>query len=244
MIEWNRNVSRTYKVGGKKIVSKNHKKPIFFKRELFFYDLFRKSSLIKTPEIYSFDRLNLQTYFIESERKDILQTAREWARVHSYFMRNPIENNHLFIQHNIKEVASYVSKNIGVFGKLGSIVERRLSGVEINKDLRTILHGDLQQKNMVTFGGDNYYFDFELGGAGHPGRDVASMIISNPNRKDELLDVYRKNCNFNYSGLGEDVDSWLMARSAQLYVIFNKREGTMGQKKELGGKLSWIIRGL
>jgi len=157
-------------------------------------------------------------------------------------MENPIENNLLLIQHDIQEVSSYVSRNISIFNELGSIVENKLSKARINKNLKTVLHGDLQQKNMVTFQGDNYYFDFELGGFGHPARDIASMIISNPNKKEELITIYRQNFYFDYSGMEEDINTWLMARTAQLYIIFDKRKGTLEQKDTIKRKLSGIIK--
>ena len=241
MVEWNRNVSRICDIGGRRVVSKDHKKRIFFRRELFFYDLFKKVPLIKTPELCSAKRLNLQTYFIKSERKDIFRTAKEWAGVHSYFMRNSVDGNRFFVQHDIKEVASYVSRNLDAFGKFGCVVGDRLSGINMNKNLNTLLHGDLQSKNMVTANGENYYFDFELGGVGHPGRDVASMIISNPYRKRELLDVYRENFDFDYSGFGEDINSWVLARASQLYVIFSGRKGSVEQRRDVLGKLFGTI---
>lgn len=244
MAEWNRNVSRVYEISGEKIISKEHQKLIFLRREQFFYDLFGRTSLVKTPKIYQVSGLTLQTHFIETEEKDIHQTAEDWARVHSYFIRNPVEENRLMIQHNIEEVSSYVLRNINLFGRLGPIVKERLSRIGIKKDVRTILHGDLQQRNMVTFKGNNYYFDFELGGVGHPGRDVASMVISNPDKKEELLTIYRQHVDFDYSGLEEDVDTWIMARTTQLYIIFDKRKGTPKQKKTIKGKLSRIIEGL
>ncbi|MCK5611754.1 phosphotransferase, partial [Candidatus Pacearchaeota archaeon] len=242
MVEWNRNISKTYEISGKKIVSKKHQKRIFLRREQFFYDLFQRNPLIKTPEIYNIDGLNFQTCFIESEKKDIFQIPKDWAGVHSYFMKNPVEEDRLMINHDIGEVSAYVLGNIEIFGELGLVVRDRMSNVRINRNLKTILHGDLQQKNMVTFQNNNYYFDFELGGLGHPARDVASMIISNPNKKRELLAIYARHANFNYSGFEEDVDTWLMARAAQLYVIFNKREGTDEQKKTIKTKLSKIIK--
>ncbi len=127
MVEWNRNTSRICETGGERIVSKDYQKPIFLQRELFFYDLFQENSLIKTPKICGFDRFNLQTYFIETEKKDILQTVTEWAKVHSYFIKNPIENSRLLIQHDLKEVTSYVLKNINLFSEISPIVKERLS---------------------------------------------------------------------------------------------------------------------
>jgi thiamine kinase-like enzyme len=244
MVDWNKNLSSIGEVDGEKLISKNYEKPIFLHRELLFYDLFQRVPLIKTPEIHSFDGSNLQTHFIESEEKDNLQTAREWARVHSYFMENPIAENRLLIQHDIEEVVSYVFDNISIFGKLGPIIKNRLSDVKINKEISTVLHGDLQRKNMVTFQGNNYYFDFELGGVGHPCRDIASMIISNPNKKKKLISTYCENAEFSYYGIEEDVDNWLMARSAQLYIIFDKRDGTSEQKRFIKNKLSKIIEDL
>lgn len=242
MVEWNRNISEICELDGNKIVSKVHLKPIFLRRELFFYDLFRDNSLVRTPKIYAVDKLNLQTYFIETEDKDVFKMAEEWARVHSHFMKNPIKDNRLLIPHDINEVTSYVLKNLEIFGGLSLIVENRLFSAKMNLGLTTLLHGDLQRKNMVTFQGENYYFDFELGGLGHPGRDVASMIISNPDKKEELITIYREHIDFNYSSLEEDINNWLLARAAQLYIIFDKRQGTSEQKNIIKGKLSKIIQ--
>ena len=89
MIEWNKNSSSVCEIKGKRVISKNYEKPIFLRRELFFYDLFQKNPLIRTPKIYSSDRINLKTHFIESEEKDVFKTAEEWAKVHSYFMKHP-----------------------------------------------------------------------------------------------------------------------------------------------------------
>jgi len=242
MVMWNRNTSHIYKVDGNKIVSKNHQKQIFLRRELFFYKLFQENPLIKTPKIYSSDHLNLQTYFIKTGEKDIFRTAEEWAKVHSYFMENPLEKNRLLIPHDIKEIISYVLQNAEIFGELSQRVQNRLANIKINRKLTTVLHGDLQKKNMVTFQGNNYYFDFELGGLGHPGRDIASMIISDPDKKEELIDTYKQHIDFNGLGLEEDINSWLLARATQLYVIFDKRKGTLEQKTEIKDKLSRIIR--
>jgi len=244
MVDWNRNVSKIYGENGKSIVCKTYQKPIFLQRELFFYDLFQKTPLIKTPKIHSVDKLNLQTYFIKTEEKNFLQTAVEWAKVHSYFMENPLENHRLLIQHDIQEVVSYILENLNIFGEMSDLVEDKLSNAKRLKNLTTVLHGDLQQKNMVTFQGENYYFDFELGGLGHPGRDVVSMIISNPDKKEELVNIYKKNIDFDYLGIEKDIDTWLMARTAQLYLIFDKRRGTLKQKNEVKRKLLKIIQSL
>jgi len=240
MIEWNRNISKIYELGGKKIVSKEHRKLIFLRRELFFYDLFKKNPIIHTPEIYNSKGLNLQTYFIETEDKNIFQTIQDWAKVHSYFMKKIFENNDLLIQH--ESINSYIFKNINTFYEFGPIIKNKLLGVKLNRELKTLLHGDLQKKNMVTFKGNNYYFDFELGGIGHPGRDIASMIISSPEKKNELIKEYRENINFDYSGIEEDITHWLLLRTAQLYLIFDKKKEQENKKKAIKDKLLKIIQ--
>ncbi len=244
MKEINRNKSKIYTLNGKKIVSKYYEKPIFLHRELFFYDLFKKNNLIKTPEIHNWKGINLQTYFIETEKKNVYQTIKDWAKVHDYFIKNPLEKNKLLINHNFEEVVSYIFENLNVFGDLKKVVENKLHNKKINKNISTILHGDMQNKNMMTFQGDNYYFDFEIGGIGHPGRDVASMIISNPNKKKEIIKSYKESVGFNYRGMEEDLETWLVARTAQLYAIFNKKLKSNEQKKDLKDKLFWIIEDL
>ncbi|MCR4284667.1 MAG: aminoglycoside phosphotransferase family protein [archaeon] len=242
MEDFNRNFSEVYEVEGQKIVSKRHQKPIFLRRELFFYDLFQKTGLVRTPKVYGVEGLCLKTHFIETEKKDILQTAAEWARVHSYFIKNPLPNNRLLFPHNIQAVASFILENKDAFGELGALVEKALSDLKVEMELTTILHGDLQDKNMVTFQGQNYYFDFELSGLGHPGRDVASMIISNPDRRKEIERIYRTNIDFDYSLLGEDTNTWLIARAAELYLILSKRKGPTEVKRRIKSRLLDIIQ--
>jgi len=244
MIELNKNTSQIYEIGGNKIVSKKYQKPIFLQRELFFYDLFKKIKLVKTPKIYSFNKFNLETYFIKTEKKNILQTTTEWANLHSYFIKNSIENNHLLIQHDIKEVTSYILKNIKDLDDLSSIAKNKLPNIKINKELTTVLHGDLQKKNMITFNNNNYYFDFELGGLGHPGRDIASIIISDPDKKEEIITTYKKNIKFYYQNIEEDINNWLITRTCQLYLIAKKKPGTLKQKEKIKRKLSNIIQEL
>ncbi|MFA5061295.1 MAG: hypothetical protein WC494_03195 [Candidatus Pacearchaeota archaeon] len=242
MEELNRNTSRIYEVDGSKVVSKTHQKPIFLKREEFFYDLFQRIPLVRTPQIYRVDGLELQTSFIETGKKDVGLAVREWAKVHSYFLENPLDNK-IFIHHDIREVSSYVFENLNLFHGLSSLVKRKLSEVRLNRELKTLLHGDLQQKNMVTFKGQNYYFDFELGGLGHPARDVASIIISSPEKKEEIISNYKESIKFSYDGIVQDINSWLMARASQLYILFEKREdGTFKQKKAIKKKLADILR--
>ncbi len=244
MREMNRNKSKIYDLNGEKIVSKYFEKPIFLHRELFFYNLFKENPLVMTPKIHKSENINLQTYFIETEEKDVLQTVTDWAKVHSYFIENPLEDNKLLIKHDFEEVSSYVLNNLGIFGDLSKSIRSRLSKIKINKNLSTLLHGDMQNKNMVTFQGKNYYFDFEIGGLGHPARDIASMIISNPSKKKEIIKTYKESIDFNYSNIEEDLDIWLIARATQLYTIFNKKLKTEEQKKDIKDKLFWIIKNL
>lgn len=68
------------------------------------------------------------------------------------------------------------------------------------------------------------------------------MILSSPDRKGELIETYKHYMDFNYPLFDEDADNWLLARTAQLYVIFDKREGTVEQKKMIKGQLSKIIQ--
>ena len=70
------------------------------------------------------------------------------------------------------------------------------------------------------------------------------MIISNPDKKKELITTYRQRIDFDYSGIEDDINNWLIARAAQLYLIFDKRSGTIEQKEDIKKKLSKIIRDL
>jgi len=199
---------------------------------------------VKTPEIYDMGGDRFGTYFIETERRDMCKAAREWAEVHNYFLKEPLEESRYLMKHDPREVSNYVLREVDMFGKLKSKVKKRLCDVEMKQDIETLLHGDLQGKNMRTFRGKNYYFDFELGGLGHPGRDIASMIISAPDKKEELIRAYGENFEYGYPGFSCDIDTWLILRAAQLYIIFSNRQGGGAEKPKIKNKLSGIIEGL
>ena len=241
---FNRNVFEIETVNGEKIVSKTHQKLIFLKREEFFYDLFKKIPLIKTPDIYLIEGLQLKTYFVSGMYKNIPLAAKNWAKVHNYFIENPILESGLFLQHDINEVASYLLEQDGFLEFVGKKVGKLLGNVEIDTNLKTLLHGDLTTKNFISNKGINYYFDFELGGIGHPARDIASLIISTPNRKRDIIDSYKHQFNYNYLSFEKDIKNWMLVRASQLLFIIKNKKGNYNKRKRMENKLVNIIGNL
>jgi len=244
MDNFNRNKSRIERIDGRKIISKEHQQLIFLKREEYFYNFLRDNHFIKTPDIYSIEGLNIRTYFIEGEEKNISLAIEDWAKIHSYFIENPPKENKLFMKHDINKVSKYLLQNEDIHNLLGKRVECMLNEIDLNVRLKTLLHGDLTPKNFIYHGNENYYFDFELGGIGHPARDIASLIISAPRKKEKLVNHYKDFFSHDYGGLDEDIDNWTFVRASQLYFIFDKREGGEKQKNKIKNNLIGIIENL
>lgn len=244
MDNFNRNKSKVERIGGRKIISKEHQKLIFLKREEYFYNFFRDNQFIKTPGIYSIEGLNIKTYFVEGEEKNIPLAIKDWAKIHNYFIENPLKENNLFMRHNVNQVSRYLLQHEDILNFFGKGAEHKLREVELNSPMETLLHGDLTPKNFIFYNNENYYFDFELGGTGHPARDIASLIISNPEKKERIVNDYKDSFNHNYLELEEDINNWTFVRASQLYFIFDKREGSEKQKNKIKNKLLEIIEDL
>jgi thiamine kinase-like enzyme len=244
MNNFNRNKSKIERMDGRKIVSKEHQKLIFLKREEYFYNFFKEYQLIKIPTIYSIDGWNIKTYFIEGKEKNIPLAIKDWAKIHNYFIENPLEENKLFMQHDINKVSKYLLQHEDISNTLGKDAEHKLQEVGLNSSIETLIHGDLTPKNFIFYNNDNYYFDFELGGIGHPARDIASLIISNPIKKERIVNHYKDFFNYNYLGLEEDIDNWTFVRALQLYFVFGKRDGDEKQKNRIKDKIVGIIENL
>ncbi len=218
-----RNKLFLYQVGDKRVLLKKFEKSISFRRELFFYNLFNTTNLIRTPKIYSCGMSGLATYIIESNEKvDFLSSVGEWAKIHSYFLDNLPKDKKLMFEHNFCEIKDYILKNISLFGKKGKELKKYLSKQEISKNLRTLIHADLQNKNTTTRFGNNYYFDFEISGVGHPLRDLATIISCNLNHKEEIINTYRENILFDYPEIEADLQKWIVTRNSQLILILNR----------------------
>ena len=82
----------------------------------------------------------------------------------------------------------------------------------------------MQEKNILISKGNNYYLDFEIAGVGHPARDLASLIIHNPKKREEIISVYRKNISFDYKGIEKDIRKWFVARVSQLILILKTKK--------------------
>lgn len=244
MNNFNRNKSKIEKINGRKLISKEHKKLIFLKREAYFYNFFKNNQFIKTPDIYSIEGLNIKTSFVEGEEKNIPLAIKDWAKIHNYFIENPLKENNLFMRHDINRVSKYLLQHEDISNLLGKKIECKLNEIDLNVSIKTLLHGDLTPKNLIFYNNKNYYFDFELGGIGHPARDMASLIISNPRKKDKLINYYKDSFSYNYEGLAEDIDNWTFVRAAQLYFILDKREGDEKQKNRIKNNLLGIIENL
>jgi thiamine kinase-like enzyme len=236
---FNRNLLSVYEINGKRVILKRFQKPIFFRRELFFYDLFQKTDLIKTPKIYSCGMSGLATYVIKSgEQKDVIKAAKEWAKIHSHFLSEGFDENNLMVEHDINEVINYVLGNMEFFGKRTKFIKEFLLEENLAKPgLKTILHGDLQDKNIITSRGKNYYIDFEISGVGHPARDLVSLLIYCPEKRDEIVTTYRENIDFDYNKIENDIKLWSIVRASQLLLILEDREGPREKKRVLGRNL-------
>ncbi len=237
-----RNNSLLYSVEKNKVVLKKFEKPILFKRELFIYDLFNEIPIVKTPKIFYEGNLELATYFINSEKeKDILLATKDWAKIHSYFINNnQIEKNKILMKHDIIKNANYLLVNINSFGKNNKTLSKILNSINSSKT-KTLICGDLFAKNFLTLKKTNYYFDFEFSGIGSPAKDVASLILHHPTRKEKIIELYKDSLDFKYPSLEKEIKEELIVRGLQLIYLLDKKDMKNDLRQNMKNKFWEVI---
>lgn len=230
-VDYYRHNHEFYSNGERTIAIKEFKEERAFQKEVFFYKLFEKEKIIRTPKIYEISKPFLLTEFIESEDKINLEDAlKDWGKVHSYFLRKGISK--LRIERiNNKNLSEFVLSYPGLFGEKYKQLAEKVKE-RIRQDLQTLVHGDLYKANILTRRGHNYYIDFEFSGKGHPARDLA-LILLNGYDREKILSTYKESIDFNYSGLEEDVITYTLMRGIDLIANLRNTDFETDKKKKI-----------
>ncbi len=236
---YNRNSISVYSIHGKKILFKKFNKKEFIQREKFFYKFLKNSC--KIPKIYSEGEDFIITEFIESCKPNLIQAVRDWAKIHSNFLENEILENPLMFKHKSRNLSDYILNYQKMFGKSAEKIKDFLSSKEREKNYSTLIHGDLFGRNILTKNGENYYIDFEFSGSGHPVKDLSLLLLNNPNMKEEIIKIYRKNISFDYEKIEEDIKKELLNKGTQLILGLGNLKMSLEGKKKIHKKFLGVM---
>lgn len=237
---YNRNLISVYSVGDKKIIFKKYNERKFAKREKLFYGLLK--GVCKMPKVYGFGEDYLVTEFIESTNPDLKMAIKDWAKVHSIFLRSEILENHEIPRYELRNLSDYVLNHRKLFGEISDRLSEKLSNDERVTNHFTIIHGDLFGRNILSRNGENYYIDFEFSGRGHPTKDLSLLLLNHPESEREIIDSYRENISFDYLGIEKDIGSKLLSKGVQLIAgLGNLRMSSEGKKK-IHGKFLEVLK--
>lgn len=132
LVVQNRHNHEFYSNGKITLALKEFKVERLFQNEVFFYELFEKEKILRTPKVYEISKPFLLTEFIESEDKINLEDAlRDWGKVHSYFLRKELRGliteklEKVKVKVNDKNLSEFVLSHPELFGeKYKQIAER------------------------------------------------------------------------------------------------------------------------
>ncbi|MBD3247001.1 phosphotransferase [Candidatus Pacearchaeota archaeon] len=213
---FHRNFQSVYKLGRQQILVKEYNSKKDLKREVFFYEMFGKNKLIITPLFYGHEK-NVGCFeFIESDSKgDLFVGIEDWARVHSCFLKSNELNNPIMANHKSKNLPEYVLNHEKEFPKISKQIAEVLQS-ESYQNFKTLIHGDLEKRNILIKNNKNCYIDFEFTGRGHPLRDLSLLLLNHPQDKEKIISMYRKKISFDYENIEKDTKKELFIKAVQL----------------------------
>lgn len=205
-------------VDGKKIILKKYQSENLGLLESGFYEFFESLGSICVPKVHYRDKFYLVTDFIEQTRKpDMKRTIVEWGNVHSKTRGNfegiremPFES---ILRHTL-------DKGV-VLGDLFIPFVRRMEEGLVS-DITAVTHGDLYSNNVLSVNDKNFYIDFEYSGRSHPSRDLGLILFNAYKHKKEIIQLYRQNIDFDYSGLERDIETNLILKLGQVIIGLNR----------------------
>ncbi len=227
---YNRNLISVYSVNDKDILFKQYKEKKFAEREKLFYELLK--GVCKIPKVYGSGEDYLVTEFIKSSSPDLKMAVKDWAKIHSAFLKGEILVNPNLPKYKLRNLSNYVLNHKNLFGDIPDKLGERLLNKEKVQNYNTITHGDLFGRNILSQNGENYYIDFEFSGVGHPARDLSLLLLNHPDLEGEIIYSYRKNISFDYEGIKEDINNELLNKGVQLIAgLENLKMSPEGKKK-------------
>ena len=239
---YHKNAPSIYQINERKVVVKKFSMLGDFEREVAAYKIFKENPIINIPRLLYFGENIIVTEFVKGhERRKAPITIKDWAKVHSYFLN---KSTHLDLmghyKHNENTTMEEIFKSSYLFGDLyKKILE--VVHTDTNKKLKTLIHGDLMNKNIIASNQDNFYIDFEFSGMGHPTRDLTLTLLENSNRKDEIIRRYRENIEFDYEGIERDLIKESILELSHRIIMTER----MKVKNNISNKIkSNLIRGI
>jgi hypothetical protein len=209
-----RHVPRVYTDGKIKIIAKTFHDQETFERTDFCYGTI--SHHLRTPTFLASGERIIVSEFIEGhEISNPAQAMVDLAKLHSFYLNSIVRMTELFRVPQLKFLG-YPEEIQAINPVWAELMQKPYA-----QPLETIVHGDMRSKNILSVGKGNYYIDFELTGVAHPTRDLARLLLEHEQFKDQLIAIYRKNIDFDYSGIMQDITKELLVNASSLLNHLN-----------------------
>jgi len=246
--EFSRNTIGFFSKDSKKIVVKQFKNFDFFSRERDAYDLLKEMKKVLIPQRYFCkEGVIIYEYLNSLKHVEGTQRLREWGKVHSYCINiNHIKSleDPLNIKNRLEKIISSIREFPVFFGtrafEYADFLEEHKSKL-FNPTIKTFVHNDLRGTNSLITSKGNYYIDFEFGGFGHPLQDIVPIILEQPRRKKEFLDIYKKSISFNSDCIAKEILPYLLFRTCDVLRKIVRRDIPKETKKNIKRKFIWTI---
>jgi hypothetical protein len=226
-----RNNVQFYSIDSEKYVLKTFENSRLFENENDSYDLLKSNGSIFVPFRHFSEKVSILYSYIQSEiDDDPLVRLSEWGRIHSDKDLEDLEGGlgvtEKVICRKLERIASKIKDSPEVFGEnsldyLG-ILSNSFDRI-VNPSRRAFIHSDLRRVNSSSTNEGIYYFDFEFSGLGSPLVDVATTVLENPERRNEIVESYSNSVDFDFGEVEKDLGPQIVFRGCDVLYLHLER---------------------
>lgn len=225
-----KNTHKIYFDGEKRVFVKIYDRDDFYEREILFHEVFKKH--VRVPEIYLVHNKTVVMEYIEARPDRKIKAAlKDWIRVHEYYLDKDRRSNYPCLSYGRGNIFKFLEEESHRYDGRAKAIAKILRKDKI-KRIRTLVHGDLCKRNILTDNKGNCYLDFEFSGQGHPAFDVATLAFSYPKHYEWIIRYYAENSSFSYEGIVLDIKRYIVKRGAVSIRYLNENKNMNVEQKE------------
>jgi len=245
--KFTRNNVRYYLIDDNKKVIKEHDSDLFFYKEKINYPLLQNEPgiLVPSAQFYPKHRLIVIDYIKRITNRNIEDAVLDWGGIHSNnFGRKSLSKRKAGSLKWVNELIEDLKSHKGCCSEYADDYINYLKSVSPIFELpswKTLVHGDLRSVNISPTKKGNYYYDLEFTGEGHPAEDIAPIVLEEPERKEQIIQMYLEKTQFNKETFLRELEAHIVLRALSILTVYEDRNINSEIKERVIQKFTDVI---